>query len=146
MREPRLRLSSALDLETTQRHDPFGRLIGITERGRPPSTYETALERDATFQALTTIASRTADGRLFQNQQLSYDAVGNVIGAFDDVAEPRASEKGKPVEVSYTYDDLSRLVAASGEWGSSAPHEERYTVERSPDTPTRTMPAPEGPR
>ena len=94
----------------------------------------TTLTRNEVSRSLIRLSTRDTAGRLFQNQELAYDPVGNVVEAFDNVDEPHPSEYGGPLHWNYQYDDLYRLIEASAHWQSSSPHEERVSVARTFDT------------
>jgi YD repeat-containing protein len=94
----------------------------------------TSFTRNEVSRSLARLSTRDAVGRLFQNQEMGYDPVGNIIEAFDNVDEPHPSEYGGPLRWNYEYDDLYRLIGASAHWQSSSPHEERVSVVRTFDT------------
>ncbi len=130
---------SAIDGEKAENQETYVHRLEYDRFGEPAylqhgNSVATTFTRNEVSRSLTSVATRDSDGRSFQNQELAYDPVGNVVEAFDNVDEPHPSEYGGPVHWNYEYDDLYRLIGASAHWQSSSPHEERVSVGRTFDT------------
>ena len=67
---------------------------------------------------LSNITAKLPDGEVFQNNTVSYDAIGNITSVRNDAA-PTDGLIGGSSEHAYTYDKLYRLVAAQGSWQGS---------------------------
>ncbi len=69
---------------------------------------------DPLDRRLATLTAANVGESPFQNLHYAYDDVGNVLQTHNDVSVPPPSDFGGPVLQSYAYDDLYRLVSASG--------------------------------
>jgi RHS repeat-associated protein len=74
------------------------------------------------------------DSDLFQNLAYRYDKVGNILSLANDVAVPPPSQFGGPSTQTYTYDDLNRLVEASGTYQFNPNKTRRYSLNMAYDT------------
>ncbi|HEY0603173.1 MAG TPA: SpvB/TcaC N-terminal domain-containing protein, partial [Herpetosiphonaceae bacterium] len=73
-------------------------------------------------------------GNRFQNLNYRYDPVGNVLSLANDVLVPQPNEFGGPTKQTYQYDDLYRLVGASGKYQFNPDKTNRYDLALSYDT------------
>ncbi|HEY0736351.1 MAG TPA: SpvB/TcaC N-terminal domain-containing protein, partial [Herpetosiphonaceae bacterium] len=73
-------------------------------------------------------------GNRFQNLNYGYDNVGNVLTLANDVPVPHPNEFGGPTTQSYQYDNLYRLVGASGSYQFNPDKTNRYELALSYDT------------
>lgn len=73
-------------------------------------------------------------GNRFQNLNYRYDPVGNVLSLANDVPVPHPNEFGGPTTQTYRYDDLYRLVGASGSYQFNPDKTNRYQLAMSYDT------------
>lgn len=87
----------------------------------------------------TNLAYRPDDRRLqsiittkatkpLQKLLYSYDPVGNLTKLVNDLPIPPPNEFGGPSTQTYTYDDLYRLVGATGQYQHSGSKTEKYTL------------------
>lgn len=91
--------------------------------------------------AQTTYAYNPLDRRLarltagdFQDLHYSYDPVGNITALSNQVAIPRPSDFGGPVDQTFSYDGLYRLTHATGEWRFSPNKRQDYALSLAYDT------------
>jgi RHS repeat-associated protein len=73
-------------------------------------------------------------GNRFQNLKYRYDNVGNILSLANDVPVPHPNTFGGPTTQSYRYDDLYRLVGASGTYQFNPDKTNRYELALSYDT------------
>lgn len=75
-----------------------------------------------------------APGGLFQDLRFTYDAVGNVLALANEAPVPSASAIGGPTEQRFAYDDLYRLVGATGTHRFAPRKSSEYSVSLRYDT------------
>lgn len=94
----------------------------------------TAYTYDALNRRLATIQSAPDGGSLFQNTSYTYDPVGNMTGAANNIVVNPNSQMGGPTSQQFTYDDLDRLVGASGAYTFAPGKINQYTQSLSYDS------------
>jgi len=77
---------------------------------------------------LATIQSGAATGNPFQNLAYTYDLLGNITKIINDVPVGPPSAQGGPVEQTFVYDDLSRLIQANGRHEFKPNQLDRYNL------------------
>lgn len=84
---------------------------------------------------------RTADpsGAPFQNIHYTYDDVGNILDVQNQVPIPQGGQYGGPVLLSYTYDDLYRVVAAEGSHHYAPNKEDHFELQMAYDSIHRML-------
>jgi len=73
-------------------------------------------------------------GKPFQNTQFTYDIVGNILEAWNDVDVPPPNCFGGPVLQNFAYDDLRRLLEADGSHMYAPRKLDRYGLTLGYDT------------
>jgi RHS repeat-associated protein len=97
----------------------------------------TRLVRDPATRRLEEIRSVMAGGtRLLQNQIYTYDVVGNVREAFNDLPKDVPSLFGGPSKQTYTYDTRYRLTHSEGTWDYEPSLQRKYTYDTTYDDVT----------
>ena len=112
-------------------YDRFGQqaLIETGNHVRTTYTYRPDNRRLENLQA------GKGQGNPFQNLTYTYDNTGNILSLVNDVAVARpASQYGGPSSQTFRYDDLYRLVEASGAYQFSPDKTNRYTLALSYDS------------
>ncbi|UCE24612.1 MAG: sugar-binding protein, partial [Candidatus Zixiibacteriota bacterium] len=94
----------------------------------------TRYEYDPVTRRLANLHAGGAGSGLFQNLNFIYDAVGNILETHNDVPVPPPSRFGGPVLQNYTYDDLRRLIEATGSHEYAPNKTDRYSFEINYDT------------
>lgn len=94
----------------------------------------TRLEYDPVTRRLANLHAGAAGSEPFQNLFFTYDAVGNVLQTRNDVPVPPPRYFGGPVLQNFTYDDLHRLVEATGSYWYAPNKTNRYSFEINYDT------------
>jgi RHS repeat-associated protein len=87
----------------------------------------TAYSYDPLNRHLTGMQSGPATGNLFQNTSYTYDPVGNMTAAANNIVVNPASHMGGPTAQQFGYDDLDRLVSASGTYTFAPGKTNQYT-------------------
>ncbi|WP_436500390.1 SpvB/TcaC N-terminal domain-containing protein [Actinokineospora sp. HUAS TT18] len=105
-------------------YDKFGQRV-LMETG---TGVRTTYNYDAADRQLAVLKSRLPDGHQFQNISYTYDNVNNIKQLRNDVALPHAKPIGGPSTQTYTYDDLYRLTAATGEYRYADNKLDRYSM------------------
>ncbi|MBP2324772.1 RHS repeat-associated protein [Kibdelosporangium banguiense] len=113
-----------------QDYDKFEQKV-LTQTG---SGVRTSYSYDAEDRRLATLKSQQPDGRVFQNLSYQYDNVGNVTQLANDVAVPPAKGIGGPSKQTFGYDDLNRLVTASGEYRNTSDKLNKYKLDLTYDS------------
>ena len=87
----------------------------------------TAYSHDPLNRRLAGMQTGPATGNLIQNTAYSYDPVGNMTGAANNIVVNPNSQMGGPVTQQFGYDDLDRLVSASGSYTFAPGKINQYT-------------------
>jgi len=74
--------------------------------------------------------------RLLQNQIYTYDVVGNVLEAFNDLPKDTPSLFGGPSRQKYTYDTRYRLTHSEGTWDYEPSLQRKYAYDTTYDDVT----------
>ena len=116
-----------------QRYDVYGQ---VSQRNTGDGVVETTY-RDADTRRLDRRQALSPDGtRELMDLRYSYDLVGNVKAAVNDLPEDLSSLFGGPTSQSYTYDGRYRLTAANGTWTYAPKTTRRYTWSATLDDTT----------
>src|SRR5262249_34028830 len=75
-----------------------------------------------------------AGGQAFQNVLYAYDLVGNILQVSNNVPVPTPPDFGGPVQQNYAYDDLYRLVTATGTHQYAPNKTDQYSFSQAYDT------------
>ncbi len=94
----------------------------------------TAYGYDPLNRRLAGIQSGPASGSLFQNTAYTYDPVGNMTGAANNIVVNPNSQMGGPTSQQFGYDDLDRLTGASGAYTFAPGKINQYTLSLSYDS------------
>ena len=92
--------------------------------GNGAETHYTYNNDDRRLHNLQSIS--TVDGQ-FQNINYKYDDIGNITNLVNDVAIPRQALIGGPTNQSFDYDELHRLVSATGKFRPRQNQEHNYS-------------------
>jgi RHS repeat-associated protein len=93
---------------------------------------QTTSEYRADDQRLARLASRNATG-IFQDLRFDYDPVGNIHSLTNESIATAPSGRGGPVRQTFAYDELYRLVGASGSYAYAPDRRDEYTLSVSYD-------------
>jgi len=120
----------------TRQYDEFGvqafQLVG--------NGIQTELTRDPATRRLTQISSKLAGTtRLLQNQQYTYDAVGNVRQTKNALPPDVPSLFGGPTTQTYTYDERYRITHAEGTWDYEPSLRRKYAYDSTYDDVSGNM-------
>ncbi|UWQ09737.1 SpvB/TcaC N-terminal domain-containing protein [Aliiroseovarius crassostreae] len=111
-------------------YDKFGQRVFMRLGNDTTSTYSYT-DDTRRLDTLQTHSAQT--GRTFQNMTYGYDLVGNILSQANLAENADPSLLGGATAYSYQYDDLYRLVGATGSW--NAPNNpESFTLSMSYDT------------
>jgi RHS repeat-associated protein len=94
----------------------------------------TSYTYDPQNRLLANLKAGKANSAPFQNQDYTYDPVGNVLSQANNVAIPPASQPGGPTSATFRYDDLNRLVGATGSYRYAANKQRQYSLSMAYDT------------
>ncbi|HEX6287738.1 MAG TPA: SpvB/TcaC N-terminal domain-containing protein [Herpetosiphonaceae bacterium] len=83
---------------------------------------------------LENLQAGKGEGNRFQNLNYRYDNVGNILSLANDVPVPHPNTFGGSTTQTYRYDDLYRLVGASGTYQFNPDKTNRYELALSYDT------------
>jgi len=101
---------------------------------------QTRLVRDPATRRLEEIRSVLAGtARLLQNQIYTYDDVGNVLEAFNDLPQDLPSLFGGPSKQTYTYDGRYRIKHAEGTWDYEPSLQRKYAYDTTYNDVTGNM-------
>jgi len=103
---------------TRLEYDKFGEKAFVQDGNGVKTTYafDPVMRRLSNQTAGPLLAPNGTNLGNFQNVSYGYDNVGNVTSTANNVAVPPASSKGGPTSQTFSYDDLDRLVSASGSY------------------------------
>ena len=111
-------------------YDKFGQRVFL-RLGNDTTTSYTYTDDTRRLDTLQTYSQQT--GRTFQDMTYGYDLVGNILSQANLAENTENSLLGGATSYSYEYDDLYRLIGATGSW--SAPNNpESFTLTMSYDT------------
>lgn len=88
-------------------------------------TTETSYDPATTWLTGQVVAKGT---KRLQNLSYEYDKVGNPRKRVDDIPVPKANEMGGPSTQTFTYDDLYRLIGATGTYDFPAKKHRDYSL------------------
>ncbi|GAB3001725.1 SpvB/TcaC N-terminal domain-containing protein [Saccharothrix stipae] len=132
-----VKAGSTYEYLTRLDYDKFEqRVVQRTGNGtRTEYTYDSVNRRLANMRAQL---DDQHGNHVFQNQDYSYDAVGNVTTIANDVVAPSGPEVGRqvggPSTQTFGYDDLYRLTHAEGVYQPRTPRTDRYSLDLTYDT------------
>jgi len=103
---------------TRLEYDKFGEKAFVQDGNGVKTTYafDPIMRRLSNQTAGPLLAPNGTNLGNFQNVSYGYDNVGNVTSTANNVAVPPASSRGGPTSQTFSYDDLDRLVSASGSY------------------------------
>ncbi len=111
-------------------YDKFGQRV-FTRLGNDTTTNYTYTADTRRLDTLQTLSEQT--GREFQDMTYGYDLVGNIVTQSNLAENTQNNLLGGATSYTYEYDDLYRLIGATGSW--SAPNNpESFTLAMSYDT------------
>ncbi len=111
-------------------YDKFGQRV-FTRLGNDTTTNYTYTADTRRLDTLQTLSEQT--GRQFQDMTYGYDLVGNIVTQANLAENTQNNLLGGATSYTYEYDDLYRLIGATGSW--SAPNNpESFTLAMSYDT------------
>jgi RHS repeat-associated protein len=83
---------------------------------------------------LVNLQAGAEENDLFQNLNYTYDSVGNILGLQNDVPIAPPPNYGGPTNQTFVYDDLYRLVGATGVYQYAPNKSDEYSLQMSYDT------------
>ena len=95
---------------------------------------QTSFTFDPLDRQLTNLKAGPAGGTAFQNLLYTYDNVGNILTLRNEVPVPPPSQDGGPFTQTFSYDDLYRLVGATGSYEFEPNKQNRYTFSQTFDS------------
>jgi RHS repeat-associated protein len=111
-------------------YDKFSELAFVQTQNQ----VRTTLAYDPLDRRLNLLTAGKIGAALFQNLHYTYDDVGNVLQTHNQVAVPAPNQFGGPVLQTYTYDDLYRLVSATGSHQYGPNKSDVYSLDITYDT------------
>jgi RHS repeat-associated protein len=111
-------------------YDKFGERAFV-EAGNGVRTSYTYDPKNHLMASLKTGKANTAP---FQNLAYTYDPAGNILSQTNNVAIPPASQPGGPTNTTFRYDDLDRLVGATGSYRYESNKQRQYSLSMAYDT------------
>jgi len=87
---------------------------------------QTTSEYRTDDQRLARLASRNATG-VFQDLRFEYDPVGNIRSLANEAVATAPAGRGGPVRQTFAYDEIYRLVGASGSYAFAPDRRDEYT-------------------
>jgi RHS repeat-associated protein len=89
---------------------------------------------DAADRRLATLSGTLPGGQEFEHKQYGYDSVGNVTSIENSTLASAALGMGGPVTQSFSYDNLNRLTASTGEYRPANGSTDRYRLDMAYDS------------
>ena len=111
-------------------YDKFGDRAFIEAGNGTRTTYSYRPDN----RRLDTVSAVHPDGSLFVNRTYAYDNVGNVLAATNNVPVAHGSDYGGPVQQTFAYDDLERLMQSRGSYQFAPSKTNQYSVSFDYDT------------
>jgi hypothetical protein len=102
-------------------YDEFGQRVRL----QLGNNVETSYQYEPQTRRLAQILTKGADGSILQSQSYHYDPVGNITKTTNQPFTTR-DLTARSVEQSYDYDDLHRLIEASGTYRVGSEHIDRH--------------------
>jgi RHS repeat-associated protein len=120
----------------TRQYDEFG----VQAFQQVGNGIQTTTSREPDTRRLSQITSKLAGTtRLLQNQQYTYDAVGNLRKAVNALPQDLPSLFGGPSTQNYSYDGRYRLKHADGTWDYEPSLQRKYAFDATYDDVTGNM-------